>query len=100
MVATPASLSPADVEMSCAEAITLPYLETHFTEFGPASPLRSIPLGKIQRLVAMSDFQSIDLPVITSSFAPRQTTRVHALAYMGKVIKATVALAPSSAARK
>jgi type I restriction enzyme M protein len=49
----------------------LPYFEVHLIEFGPACPVRSIPRGRIQRFVGISDFQSIDRAVMTSPFAPR-----------------------------
>ncbi len=50
--------------------MTLPYFEVHFSEFGPASPLRSMPRGITQRLVAISLFQSIERAVTTVSPAP------------------------------
>lgn len=36
--------------------MTLPYLDFHLMELGPASPDRSIPRGKIHKLVPTSIF--------------------------------------------
>ncbi|CFX18739.1 protein of unknown function [Candidatus Filomicrobium marinum] len=60
--------------------MTLPYFDVHLIELGPAFPVRSIPRGKIQRLVPTSFFQSMDRAVMTCPFAPKYTARVQASA--------------------
>ena len=57
---------PSVVEMSYPDAMTLPYFDVHWIEFGPASPERFMPRGKTHRLVPISTLQSIDRAVITS----------------------------------
>ena len=52
-------------------AMTLPYFDVHCTEFGPAAPLRCTPRGITHRLVPISNFQSIERPVMTRSLSPR-----------------------------
>jgi hypothetical protein len=48
----------------------LPYFEVHSRECGPAAPVWCIPLGKIQRFVPASTFQSMERAVITLSSGP------------------------------
>ena len=50
--------------------MTLPYLDVQVREFGPPDPSRAMPRGKIQRLVMISSFQSIDRAVITAPSWP------------------------------
>jgi len=58
----------------------LPYFEVHSRECGPAAPVWCIPLGKIQRFVPTSTFESMERAVITLSSGPIYTTRVQAIA--------------------